>query len=67
MSLARHVAWEVKGAHTVLIRKHKGGINMDGRNLMEDLGKNGRIILALILRSRIGGRADWINLAQDKD
>jgi hypothetical protein len=31
-------------------RKHEGGIDMNGRNLMEDLGINWRMILKLNLK-----------------
>jgi hypothetical protein len=38
----------------------------EGKNHLEDLGVDGRIILKLIFR-KCDGSMDWINLSQDRD
>jgi hypothetical protein len=51
---------ENRGAYRALVGKP------EGRNHLEDPGVDGRIILEWIFE-RLGGGADWIDLAQDRD
>jgi hypothetical protein len=51
---------ERRGAYRALVRKP------EGRNHLEDPGVDGRIILKWIFE-RLGGGADCIDLAQDRD
>jgi hypothetical protein len=54
-----HVWRERRGVYRVLVRKPKG------KNHLEDLGVDKRIILKLIFKKQDG--VDWINLAQNGD
>jgi hypothetical protein len=49
--------------------KHKDNFtfHLKGKNHVEDLGINGRIILELIVRKWGGGGVDCIHLAQGRD
>jgi hypothetical protein len=41
--------------------------NLKGRDHLENLGVNGRMILKRILKKTVWYDVDWIDLAQDKD
>jgi hypothetical protein len=60
MRRARHVACigEISSEHKFLSGKLKG------RNSLEHMGLNGRIILKWLLKNRLGG-GDWNHLERD--